>query len=112
MGGGSTASISLDIRRPDHLRVTVYFVFEKRREFLRCAADRVGGEGATIRMQLAGEAGAGRLKAVMFRAREGAVAEALLARDGATLHVAGHLRAEAWNGAVAPGFVIADVTAA
>ena len=75
-------------------------------------ADRVGREAATIRVQLAGEGGQGRLKAVMFRAREGAVADALLSRDGMPLHLAGHLRAEAWNGTVAPGFVIVDAAAA
>ena len=75
-------------------------------------ADRVGKEAATIRVQICGEAGQGRLKGVMFRARDGAVAEALLSRDGMPLHLAGHLRAEAWNGTVAPGFVIVDAAAA
>ncbi len=72
-------------------------------------ADRVGKEAATLRVQLSGEAGQGRLKGVMFRAGDGAVANALLSREGGMVHLAGHLRAEAWNGAVTPGFVIADV---
>ncbi len=49
----------------------------------------------------------------MFRAREGALSNALLARgDGVPLHLAGHLRAEEWNGSVSPCFVILDAAAA
>ena len=66
-------------------------------------ADRVGREAATIRAFVEGEGGGPRLKAMLFRAREGALAEALLARDGLPLHLAGHLRAEEWNGAVNAG---------
>ena len=73
-------------------------------------AERVGSEGKTIRAVLEGEDGA-RLKAMLFRAGEGALAGALLER-GAPLHVAGHLRAEAWNGAVTPTFFIADAAPA
>ena len=73
-------------------------------------ADRVGKDGATIRAYLAGEDG-GRLKAIMFRARDGALADALLSRDGVPLHVAGHLRAESWQGESRAGFMIADVAA-
>lgn len=69
-------------------------------------ADRVGRDGTTLRVFLEGEGG-GRLKGVMFRAGEGAVAEALLARDR-LLHLAGHLRAEEWNGNVSAGFIIRD----
>ena len=43
-------------------------------------ADRVGREAASIRAFLEGEGGGPRLKAMLFRAREGALAEALLAR--------------------------------
>jgi single-stranded-DNA-specific exonuclease len=75
-------------------------------------ADRVGRDAATIRVFVQGEGGGGRLKAVMFRAREGAVAEALLSRDGTSLHLAGHLRAEEWNGTVSAGFVITDAAVA
>ena len=42
---------------------------------------RVGKEGATIRAFLEGEDG-GRLKAICFRAKEGPLAEALLAQGG------------------------------
>ena len=75
-------------------------------------ADRVGKEGNTIRAFIEGEGGGGRLKGVMFRAREGAVADALLARDNAPLHLAGQLRAEEWNGSTSPSFIIADVARA
>ena len=47
-------------------------------------ADRVGREADSIRAFLEGEGGGPRLKAMLFRAREGALADALLARaDGA-----------------------------
>ena len=70
-------------------------------------ADRVGKDGATIRAFVEGEGG-GRLKAMLFRARDGALADALLDRSGVPLHLAGQLRAEAWNGAVTAGFFISD----
>ncbi|CAH2599652.1 Single-stranded-DNA-specific exonuclease RecJ [Rhodovastum atsumiense] len=71
-------------------------------------ADRVGREGNTIRAFVEGEGGGGRLRTVLFRAREGALADALLSRGGEPLHIAGHLRAEEWNGMVNAGFVITD----
>lgn len=71
-------------------------------------ADRVGREATSIRCFVEGEGGGMRLKAMLFRAREGALADALLGRDGAPLHLAGHLRAEAWNGSVNPCFIISD----
>jgi single-stranded-DNA-specific exonuclease len=72
-------------------------------------ADRVGRESGSIRAFLEGMAGGTRLKAMMFRAKEGALAEALLARsEGVPLHLAGHLRAEEWNGSVSPCFFILD----
>lgn len=75
-------------------------------------ADRVGRESTSIRCFIEGEGGGVRLKAMMFRAREGAVADALLGREGLALHLAGHLRAEAWNGAVNPCFIVSDVALA
>jgi len=74
-------------------------------------ADRIGREGATVRAYVQGEEGGPRLKTLLFRAREGALADALLAR-GAPLHLAGHLRAEEWNGSVTAGFFIADAAVA
>jgi single-stranded-DNA-specific exonuclease len=71
-------------------------------------ADRVGREATTIRAFVEGEGGEGRLKAVMFRARDGRLADALLSRATGPLHLAGHLRAEEWNGAISAGFVVTD----
>jgi single-stranded-DNA-specific exonuclease len=75
-------------------------------------ADRVGREGNTIRAFVEGEGGGQRLKAMLFRARDGALAETMLAGTGMPLHLAGHLRAEEWNGAVNPGFIISDAAPA
>lgn len=76
-------------------------------------ADRVGREANSIRAFVEGEGGGPRLKAMMFRAREGALADALLARaEGVPLHLAGHLRAEEWNGSVSPCFIINDAAVA
>jgi single-stranded-DNA-specific exonuclease len=76
-------------------------------------ADRVGRDANSIRAFVEGEGGGVRLKSMMFRAREGALAEALLARaEGVPLHLAGHLRAEEWNGSVSPCFIIADAAVA
>ena len=69
-------------------------------------------EGATIRAYVEGEGGGPRLKAMLFRAREGALADALLGRTGTALHLAGHLRAEEWNGSVTAGFIISDAAPA
>jgi single-stranded-DNA-specific exonuclease len=75
-------------------------------------SDRVGRESATIRAFVEGEGGGRRLKTLMFRAHEGAAADALLRREGQPLHLAGHLRAEEWNGSVSAGFVITDAAVA
>jgi single-stranded-DNA-specific exonuclease len=74
-------------------------------------ADRVGREGAVIRAFIEGEGGGPRLKAMLFRARDGALAEALLT-PGPPLHLAGYLRAEEWNGATSAGFVVTDAAPA
>ncbi len=76
-------------------------------------ADRVGREANSIRAFVEGECGGPRLKAMMFRAKEGGLADVLLARaDGVPLHLAGHLRAEEWNGADHLCFVISDAAVA
>jgi single-stranded-DNA-specific exonuclease len=75
-------------------------------------ADRVGREGTAIRAFLEGEGGGMRLKAMLFRAKDGALPDVLLNRTGAPLHVAGHLRAEDWNGVTGAGFVICDAALA
>ena len=78
----------------------------------RCVhAERVGREGNTLRAQLQGEGG-GRLKAMLFRAGDSRLAQALEARDTAPLHLAGHLRADQWNGRATPCFVITDAASA
>ena len=75
-------------------------------------AERIGREGATIRAFVEGEGGGVRLKALLFRARDGELADALLRRDGLALNLAGHLRAEEWNGKVSVGFFISDAAPA
>jgi single-stranded-DNA-specific exonuclease len=75
-------------------------------------ADRVGREANTIRAFVEGEGRQGRLKAMLFRAGDGALAQALLERAAVPLHLAGHLRAESWNGAVEPCFVLRDAARA
>lgn len=74
-------------------------------------ADRVGREGTAIRAFVEGEGGGVRLKAMLFRARDGALSEALLAQER-MLHLAGHLRAEEWCGTVSAGFAITDAAVA
>ncbi|HQT67313.1 MAG: single-stranded-DNA-specific exonuclease RecJ [Rhodospirillales bacterium 20-60-12] len=74
-------------------------------------ADRIGKEGNTIRAFLTDESG-GRLKALLFRGKEGALADALLRVGGAPLNIAGHLRAESWNGSVSAGFFVVDAAPA
>jgi single-stranded-DNA-specific exonuclease len=71
-------------------------------------AGRVGREGTAIRAIIEGEEGATRLKAMLFRAREGVLADTLCGASGLALHLAGHLRAEEWSGGISPCFVIAD----
>jgi len=75
-------------------------------------ADRIGKDGNTIRAFVEGEGGQGRLKAMLFRAKDGPLANALLGRDGAPMTLAGHLRAEEWNGTTSAGFVVADAASA
>jgi len=71
-------------------------------------ADRVGREATAIRAFIEGEGGGLRLKAMLFRAGEGALVDALLRGGGLPMHLAGYLRAESWNGTVSAGFVISD----
>ncbi len=59
-------------------------------------ADVVGG--AHVRTILADGAGSGRLKAMAFRALDGALGPALLNSGGRLFHVAGHIRADHWQG--------------
>lgn len=70
-------------------------------------AERLGSDGNTIRATLSDESGT-RLKAMLFRAGDSPLGQALLARDGAPLHVAGHLRADRWNGRLNACFYVID----
>jgi single-stranded-DNA-specific exonuclease len=74
-------------------------------------ADRIGKDGGTIRAMVEGESG-GRIKALLFRAKEGGLADALSKAGGAPLHLAGHLRAESWNGRITAGFFVTDAAPA
>jgi single-stranded-DNA-specific exonuclease len=75
-------------------------------------ADRVGRDAGAIRAYIEGEGGGARLKAMLFRAGDGPLAAALLGREGVALHLAGHLRADSWNGEPAACFAIADAAPA
>ena len=74
-------------------------------------ADRVGKEGATVRAIVEGEGG-GRLKTICFRAKDGPLAQTLLASDRVPLHLCGHLRAEQWNGETTPSLQVVDAAVA
>jgi len=74
------------------------------------AAERIGKDGSTLRLILEGEGG-GRLKALLFRAADSPLCPALI-QGGPPLHLAGHLRAERWQGRVSAGFFIADAAPA
>jgi single-stranded-DNA-specific exonuclease len=69
-------------------------------------AEPVGG--AHVRCTIADAAGAGRLKAIAFRCLDNPLGAALLDRGGALLHLAGHLRADSWNGRTGVQFMIDD----
>ncbi len=71
-------------------------------------ADRIGRDGTASRAIVEGEGGAGRLKVLLFRAGDGPLAAALLARDAVPLHLVGHLRAEEWNGTVSANLLLRD----
>ena len=74
--------------------------------------DRLGREGNTIRAYVEGEGGGPRLKALLFRARPGALADALLTarRPAASRRAISAL--ETWNGSTSVGFTITDAALA
>jgi len=72
--------------------------------------DRLGNDGNTLRAMV--EGGGTRVKALMFRAGDGPVAQALLDPAGGMLHLAGHLRAESWNGRESASFFVSDAARA
>ena len=69
-------------------------------------ADRLGNDGNTIRALVDGDGA--RVKTLLFRAGEGPLAQALTDRAGGLLHLAGHVRAESWNGSESVGFFVQD----
>jgi len=71
---------------------------------------KVVGQGH-LRCILTGPDG-GRLKGIAFRAMDSGLGAALQSRAGATLHLAGKLRADTWAGPEAVQFVIEDAAAA
>ncbi|KAA5607244.1 single-stranded-DNA-specific exonuclease RecJ [Roseospira marina] len=60
-----------------------------------------------VRCQLGGSAG-GRLKAIAFKVADGDLGQALLTGQGRTMHIAGTLRVDRWQGRTTPQFVIDD----
>jgi single-stranded-DNA-specific exonuclease len=74
-------------------------------------ADRIGRDSTTLRLMVEGEGGGPRLKAMLFRGADSELGLALAARN-APVHLAGHLRAEEWNGSVTACFVVSDAAAA
>ncbi len=74
-------------------------------------ADRVGKDGATVRAIVEGEDG-GRLKTICFRAKDGPLAQMLLAQDRVPMHLCGHLRAEQWNGQTTVSLHVIDAAPA
>ncbi|MGH6974082.1 MAG: single-stranded-DNA-specific exonuclease RecJ, partial [Stellaceae bacterium] len=61
-------------------------------------ANLVGKEQSHVNCVLGDGAGMGRIKAIAFRAVESALGPALLRSQGAGFHIAGHVRADNWQG--------------
>ncbi len=72
---------------------------------------RMGRDGATLGLTLAGETGA-RLRAVMFRAEDGPLAEGLLQARGRAVRLAGRLRRDDFRGGEAVCLHVADAALA
>lgn len=68
--------------------------------------DRLGNDNNTLRAFV--EGAGGRVKALLFRAGDTPLAQALQDRAGGLLHLAGHLRAEVWNGTESASFIVTD----
>jgi single-stranded-DNA-specific exonuclease len=71
-------------------------------------SDRLGNDGNTLRAMVEGEGGGPRLKTMLFRAGDGPLAHALTDRLGGRLHLAGHLRAESWQGVESVSLCLVD----
>lgn len=61
-------------------------------------AERIGMDQSHVRLFLSGEAG-GRLRGIAFRCADSPLGALLLGAAGRPVHLAGHLRLEAWQGA-------------
>lgn len=70
--------------------------------------ERVGSDH--VRCTIQGGDGA-RLKAIAFRAAGSALGGAMLNRDGAPVHVAGHLSLNEWGGKVSAQLIVEDIAA-
>lgn len=69
-------------------------------------ADVVGGDH--VRCVVQGLDGGPRIAAIAFRAADSPLGRALLTGRSAPLHLAGHIRADRWNGGVAAQLIIED----
>jgi len=69
---------------------------------------RLGNDGNTLRALVSSEGATRRLKTLLFRAGDGPLPQALLDRSGARLHLAGHVRAETFNGATTVSLCLVD----
>jgi len=72
----------------------------------------VGQAQAHVSCTLGDGAGTGRIKAIAFRAIESALGPALLKSQGAGFHVAGHVRADNWQGREGVQLLIDDAAPA
>ena len=67
-----------------------------------------GCQSVPLAKTIGDAAGAGKLKAIAFRCLDNPLGAALLDRAGTLLHLAGHLRADEWNGRTGVQFCIDD----
>ena len=75
-------------------------------------ANLVGKEQSHVSCVLGDGAGMGRIKAIAFRAVESALGPALLRSQGAGFHIAGHVRADNWQGREGVQLLIDDAAPA
>ncbi|MGH6984894.1 MAG: single-stranded-DNA-specific exonuclease RecJ, partial [Stellaceae bacterium] len=75
-------------------------------------ANLVGKEQSHVNCVLGDGAGMGRIKAIAFRAVESALGPALLRSQGAGFHIAGHVRADNWQGREGVQLLIDDAAPA
>jgi single-stranded-DNA-specific exonuclease len=73
----------------------------------RIVAANIVGTGH-VRCTVTGADGTGRLKGIAFRAADTPLGRALLTSRGSPLHLAGHLRADEWQGSVSAQLQIDD----